>query len=94
MDSLALTESYIYHITSPVVVVDDQGNHLWGNETGNRHFDSTLILAESVIPHLPLSLNQLTASLLKDKMPCWVSTTGAIVKISPLAEGRQRPRLL
>jgi signal transduction histidine kinase len=89
MDSLALTESYIYHITSPVVVVDDQGNYLWGNVAGNRYFDSTLILAESVVPQFPLSLTQLIASLLKGKRPCWVSTTGPIIKISPLAEGRQ-----
>ncbi len=84
MEHRPVLESYIYHITSPVVLVDERGKKTLGNPSGERFLQNAVCLVESVQPGSLVPFDVLIAGLLKSKIPSWLETNGVLLKVSPL----------
>lgn len=87
MDGYRIIESFIYHITSPVVIVDETGKKLSGNRFGEKNWAELLLLLESVDRNGLLSQQAFIQGCLKRTYPSWVAVEGALLKITPIAIG-------
>ncbi|MCE3234656.1 MAG: histidine kinase with domain [Vampirovibrio sp.] len=87
MDGYRILESFIYNITSPLVLVDGSGKKCSANRAGEKNWSDLLLLLESVERNGLLSQQAFIQSCLKRAYPSWVAMEGALLKITPLAAG-------
>lgn len=87
MDCHPVLESYIYHSTSPITLLDEGGQKRSGSESGNRHFAELFPLAESIHPATPLTPENLIAAVLRSGIPAWIANAGPVAKLFPLPGG-------
>jgi signal transduction histidine kinase len=84
MDKCIKIESFIYHIISPVILVDTDGEKCGSNPTGEKYFDELLFLVEARDKSGLCNPKKLIRSCLQQSGPSWVATEAAVVKISPV----------
>lgn len=80
-------KSFIYHITFPVVLVDEHGEKCGSSPSGEEYFENLLFLAEALDRSPLLTPKTLIKSCLQLTCPCWVATEAAVIKITPVLDG-------
>lgn len=84
MEELRELEAFLYRITSPVVLIDPQGQKRAGNPAGEKAYAQLLFLAEAREKDRPLSPQALIADCLKQGYPSLMATESGVIRLSPL----------